>query len=408
MLDIHTIINGYLTTIFVFMGVFLNIISIILLRKNFKNNSTVKKRINVPDDNNEILTNIIKKSSSENGLNNMNSKVVRKFNKTSSAFINLSKPSVTICPVVITCVTRPKIYIYFTWITLCDTALLIFAFLMYGAPTIGGQSYEYLNAPFTPLIYLFCNTTMVASVWLMCALMYDRYRALTSKLNVALSIKSVKEKDIHKMLALVFISSLIYTLPRFFELKITYKEIEVYNGFSDYILNEDNIQIIPIPIQTDLVRNNFYMIGYRVIGGFLFYSLIPYILLFGASTKISIELHKTTKRRQKMLSTSISNNKISNGTSESNKILFAVMAKFLISRLMPTILDVVECLVGADSFNNDYYYVSLIIDISNFIIVVASGTNFFIFNCYKKLYKKIKYKKKNEKSFNFKLSNQRK
>ncbi|CEF60422.1 G protein-coupled receptor, rhodopsin-like family and GPCR, rhodopsin-like, 7TM domain-containing protein [Strongyloides ratti] len=388
------------------MGVTLNIISIIILRGSFKNNETTKKRINVPVKDNEILLNLIKKSSSENRLYDIHSKPIPKFNKTASAYINITKSSVTNSPVIITCVTRPKIYIYFTWITLCDTALLIFAFLMYGAPTIGSEKYEYFNAPFTPIIYTFCNTTMVASVWLMCALMYDRYRALTSKLNVALSIKSVKEKEIHKMLALVFLSSLIYTLPRFFELKVIYKEIEPNVSSSEFYINEnDNIQIIPIPVQTDLVRNNFYMIGYRVIGGFLFYSLIPYIILFGTSTKISIELHKTAKRRQKMLSTSLSNKNISNVTSESNRILFAVMAKFLISRLMPTILDVIECLVGADSFNNDHYYVSLFIDISNFIIVVASGTNFFIFNCYKKIYAKINHKKKTNKNFNLKTNN---
>uniref|UniRef100_A0A0N5C3V4 G_PROTEIN_RECEP_F1_2 domain-containing protein n=1 Tax=Strongyloides papillosus TaxID=174720 RepID=A0A0N5C3V4_STREA len=264
---------------------------------------------------------------------------------------------------------------------------------MYGAPTIGSQEYEYLNAPWTPITYTFCNTTMVASVWLMCALMYDRYRALSPNLTVALSLKSVREKDIHKMLALVFISALIYTLPRFFELKVVYQEVEYNNSFTNYVFDENQAQLVPIPVQTDLVRNSFYMIGYRVVGGFLFYSLIPYILLFGASTKISIELHKTAKKRQKMFSNSSPRYRISAGTSESNRILLAVMAKFLISRLMPTILDVVECLLGADSFNNDYYYATLLIDISNFIIVLASTTNFFIFNCYKKLFTNVFHKK---------------
>uniref|UniRef100_A0A0K0EXC0 G_PROTEIN_RECEP_F1_2 domain-containing protein n=1 Tax=Strongyloides venezuelensis TaxID=75913 RepID=A0A0K0EXC0_STRVS len=406
MLNFHIIINGYLTAVFVFVGVILNIISIIVLKNSFKKIRTIKRRTSTEHEQNVLSSNNFSKLPSENKLyypqqNTTTSKLIRKTN----TFINLPSQSTAISPIIITCVTRPKIYIYFTWIILCDIGLLIFAFLMYGAPTIGGQEYEYLNAPWTPITYTFCNTTMVASVWLMCALMYDRYRALSPNLTVALSLKSVKEKDIHKMLALVFSSALIYTLPRFFELKVVYQEVEYNNSFTNYVFGENQAQFVPIPVQTDLVRNSFYMIGYRVVGGFLFYSLIPYILLFGASTKISIELHKTAKRRQKMFSNSSPRYRISAGTSESNKILLAVMAKFLISRLMPTILDVVECLLGADSFNNDYYYATLLIDISNFIIVLASTTNFFIFNCYKTLFTNVFYKKSVNKHCNLQIYN---
>uniref|UniRef100_A0A0N4ZCD1 G_PROTEIN_RECEP_F1_2 domain-containing protein n=1 Tax=Parastrongyloides trichosuri TaxID=131310 RepID=A0A0N4ZCD1_PARTI len=411
MLNIHILLNGYLTTIFVFMGVILNIISIVVLGTSFKKNSNNSKRLSsiTTHDNSVMASNSLRKSSSSDKLYETPSQQISKLSKTTSAYIPIQHniSSTTIYPIIVTCVTRPKIYIYFTWITICDTALLIFAFLMYGAPTIGNQEYGNFYAPWTPLTYTFCNTTMVASVWLMCALMYDRYRALSSKLTVALSLKSIREKDIHKMLAFVSLTALLYTLPRFFELKVIYEEIEInstlYDDIKDEVIDK---KVVPIPVQTDLVRNNFYMIGYRVIGGLLFYSLIPYILLFGASTKISIDLHKSAKKRQRMFSMTSMRQSVSSSTSESNKILIAVMAKFLISRLMPTILDVAECLLGTDSFNNDYFYAPLFIDISNFIIVVASTTNFFIFHYYSKIFKGALYKQSNDKKCSLKICGQ--
>src|SRR5688572_21110262 len=77
-------------------------------------------------------------------------------------------------------------------------------------------------------------------------------------------------------------------------------------------------------MQTSLVQNQLYMIGYRIIGGMIFYSLVPYILLFLISWRVAYFLSSAARTRVVM------NAKVSmTGISDSEKILICVMMKFL-------------------------------------------------------------------------------
>uniref|UniRef100_A0AC35U484 G_PROTEIN_RECEP_F1_2 domain-containing protein n=1 Tax=Rhabditophanes sp. KR3021 TaxID=114890 RepID=A0AC35U484_9BILA len=365
MFNLQNLVNGYMTAIFVFFGVICNVASVCFLKIHLNPNFKFTRK---------------DFASQCANCNTEDGKKIAKDGDTLTEYKNgfrLIKTHSSTQNILGSANSKPRIYIYLLWITMCDTALLIFAFLMYSAPTIAGHEYSNYYIPWYPTTYTFCNTTMVASVWLMCALMYDRYRALSARLTVALSSSHKNAKKIHQILAIVSVSAFIYTLPRFFELKVVYVP-----HLDAVILNDTEIsegsyttRFFAEPYQTDLVRSKFYMIGYRVIGGFLFYSLIPYILLFGASARISYILHTAAKARQRMVSLAIRNTQ----TSDSEKILMAVMAKFLLSRFMPTALDVVESLLGADSFNEGASYTTIFIDTSNFIIVIASTSNFLIY-----------------------------
>jgi len=66
------------------------------------------------------------------------------------------------------------------------------------------------------------------------------------------------------------------------------------------------------------------------------------------------------------------------GNDSSELILLCVMAKFLLSRLMPTALDVIEHLIGSDEFTQSAA-LTLVVDTSNFIVVVFSGANYLVF-----------------------------
>lgn len=246
--------------------------------------------------------------------------------------------------------SRPLINTYLLWLAFSDTALLISAALLYCIPTFFISLGNY--ARFFPSYYLLSNASLTASVWFMCVLMFERYRALCRPLD-----SHVKPQRIHRTLSSVSLFAVIFSLPRFFELS-------VYELDGEYHVS-----------QTSLVETRAYMVGYRIIGGMLFYSLFPYVILFIISTRIFLAIHAANKQRQNFFATgSVAHLR----STDCELVLITVMAKFLISRLMPTALDVAEHIISSSEFLVSTT-ATFFVDISNLIVVVSSAMNFFIY-----------------------------
>jgi hypothetical protein len=73
--------------------------------------------------------------------------------------------------------------------------------------------------------------------------------------------------------------------------------------------------------------------------------------------------------------------------SDSEMILIAVISKFLLSRLIPTMLDVVEHVVGSEQFTRSRT-LTLCVDVSNLVVVTSSGINLFIFYAFSSSFRK--------------------
>uniref|UniRef100_A0A7E4V269 G_PROTEIN_RECEP_F1_2 domain-containing protein n=1 Tax=Panagrellus redivivus TaxID=6233 RepID=A0A7E4V269_PANRE len=318
------LLNGPLTMIFVIVGTCLNALTVYVLSKhNFVRQVSCRIR---------------------------SRKSVRRSDSTSSGYAG-----------------KPRIYIYLMWLSFIDITLLISAMLMYSLPAImGGSMGAYIH--FFPVYYLLSNTALTASVWLMCALMIDRYRSLCSPLTA----RQLSFSSIHRILFLTCVAALSFSVPRFFE-------IELYQ-------DEDNQYFLR---QTNLVHNQIYMIGYRIIGGLMFYSLLPYVLLFAMSSRVMFVLRAAAKARLKMAA-----QQNVSGCTDSEMILLYVMAKFLCSRLMPTALDVAEHAVGADKFLESPE-ATMCVDISNLLVVASSSTNFVIFYVFSNSFRQKLWKQNN-------------
>ncbi|KAK6111306.1 7 transmembrane receptor (rhodopsin family) protein [Brugia pahangi] len=246
--------------------------------------------------------------------------------------------------------SRPLINTYLLWLAFSDTALLISAALLYCIPAFFRSLGNY--ARFFPSYYLLSNASLTASVWLMCVLMFERYRAFCRPLD-----SHVKPQKVHRTLSLVSLLALIFSLPRLFELS-------VYELDGEYHVN-----------QTLLVETRAYMVGYRIIGGMLFYSLFPYVVLFIISARICLAIHAANKQRQNFIATrGVTHFR----SADCELVLITVMAKFLISRLMPTALDLAEHILSSSEFLVSTT-ATFFVDISNLIVVISSATNFFIY-----------------------------
>uniref|UniRef100_A0AC34F9G8 G-protein coupled receptors family 1 profile domain-containing protein n=1 Tax=Panagrolaimus sp. ES5 TaxID=591445 RepID=A0AC34F9G8_9BILA len=207
----------------------------------------------------------------------------------------------------------------------------------------------------------------------MCALMIDRYRSLCSPLTA----RQLSLNSIHRILFFICIAALCFSIPRYFELELR--------------LDDENQYYLA---QTDLVHNQIYMIGYRIVGGLMFYSLLPYIVLFAMSSRVWYVLRAAAKARLKMAA-----QQNVSGCTDSEMILLCVMAKFLCSRLMPTALDVAEHAIGSENFL-DSAEATLCVDISNLLVVVASGANFIIFYFFSTTFRQ-KFWRRNSTSLEF-------
>ncbi|KAI6192513.1 G-PROTEIN-RECEP-F1-2 domain-containing protein [Aphelenchoides fujianensis] len=252
--------------------------------------------------------------------------------------------------------SRPRVYTFFVWLAVSDTSLLLCALLLYSLPNLVSDLGPYVH--FFPLFYYLSNTALTSSVWLISALMLDRYRSLVvNKFSVRSNTPAV-----NRLLLGVVALAFVFNLPRFFEIGTRFDEVAQRT----------------VIFQTTLVESSAYMIGYRIAGGLMFYSLLPYIFLFVLGFKVAMVIRAAALQRQKMNAYSASGSFFHTCTTDSEMILGAVVAKFLLSRLLPTTLDVSEHIVGSRDFTRSTL-ATFCVDISNLVVVTSSAINLFIF-----------------------------
>lgn len=204
---------------------------------------------------------------------------------------------------------------------------------------------------------MLCNATFILSVWLMLTFVMDRYQALCSRLSRSLRSREDNYSKIHKKLGILTLISLLFSIPRFFELNVIYNQTE--NSYSMEL--------------TKLIENQFYMLGYRILGSLCLYSAMPYIFIFIMSSRIVLTLRAASKVRAKMYVATVN----SMVKSDSDWLIMILAIRFLISRLPTTMLDVVESILGSKYFLSSHFIMIALL-LSNFFVVLSSATTFFI------------------------------
>ncbi|CAI5454681.1 unnamed protein product [Caenorhabditis angaria] len=270
----------------------------------------------------------------------------------------------------------PAIQYYLVTLTLWQTALLANAFLLYSFPTlvfgflVSTGSYVHIY----PYVYTFANTTHTGSVWIVLTLTIDRYLALCQPLkHRAIG----KKRRVKRLMILVSLLAVLFSLPRFFEVHVI--------TLTNYTTNETIVAIE----RTELFKNHLYWSVYHVILAMLFVTLCPCLILFGLTLRISIALRSAIAKRKSLCAPNAeldtrakamksSRYRNSRKDHKSNIMLVLVITKFLISDILPTVIDVLEHLVGSSNFMQSPL-ASLFVDLSNFLIVLNCSSNFWVF-----------------------------
>uniref|UniRef100_A0A0N4ZYB4 G_PROTEIN_RECEP_F1_2 domain-containing protein n=1 Tax=Parastrongyloides trichosuri TaxID=131310 RepID=A0A0N4ZYB4_PARTI len=278
--------------------------------------------------------------------------------------------------------TAPVIHYYLITLTLWQTGVLINGFLLYSFPNIyriyfgSLESYQLVY----PYVFAGANITMVATVWVILALTVDRYLALCKPLKHRYIGKRSRVK---RIMILVSILSFLYNIPRFFEI-VTKQLCTIKNNEKSCKYYVD---------RTAFAHNSLYHISYKIISQLLFVSLVPCFILFVLTMKISIAIRHAILRRKKLCPDMAEMNKtykMSKPLSKEHKaniMLVLVIVKFLIATILPTTCDIIEKIVGANVFQESYF-ATIVVDISNFLIVLNCSTNFWVFLFYGQRFRK--------------------
>uniref|UniRef100_A0A915DPM5 G-protein coupled receptors family 1 profile domain-containing protein n=1 Tax=Ditylenchus dipsaci TaxID=166011 RepID=A0A915DPM5_9BILA len=290
--------------------------------------------------------------------------------------------------------SRTRVYSFLVWLAISDSFSLLTALLMYSVPAIVRVRMESYYLMVMRLSYLFGNALLIVSVWLLFALIFDRYLTLSRSFTVSNSKTSM---SIHRIVLAVYVLAICISLPRFFEVSVAFNETT-----RNYYFNK-----------SDLVHNNLYMVGYRVFGGIIFSSLVPFLLLFTFLSKVWTIMHKANLLASSRIVLRPATDKIakisgeycpmrkwvrrrlhSDETTDSEIILGLFTAKLLFSRLMPSLLDVLETLITFGDFNMIMpSTLRTLVSSSNLIVVASSAINFFIFYIFSSTFRRCLHKK---------------
>lgn len=266
--------------------------------------------------------------------------------------------------------SAPAIQYYLVTLTVWQTALLANAFLLYSFPHIlfghlvSQGNYVYIY----PYVYTFANTTHTGSVWIVLTLTIDRYLALCQPLKHRAIGKKSRVK---RLMVIVSLLAVVFSSPRFFEVHV----IQLCNEHNDCIAVID---------RTALFENGVYWSVYHVLLAMLFVTLCPCLLLSAFTLRISLALRAAITKRHSLCAPNAdldSRNRKGLATKKEHKaniMLVLVIAKFLISDILPTVIDVIEHIVGQSAFMQSPM-ASLFVDLSNFLIVLNCSSNFWVF-----------------------------
>uniref|UniRef100_A0A0K0EQJ5 G_PROTEIN_RECEP_F1_2 domain-containing protein n=1 Tax=Strongyloides stercoralis TaxID=6248 RepID=A0A0K0EQJ5_STRER len=276
----------------------------------------------------------------------------------------------------------PVIHYYLITLTLWQTGVLLNGFLLYSYPNMYRKYFGSLESYklISPYIFTGANITMVASVWVVLVLTIDRYLALCKPLKHRYIGKRSRVK---RIMIVVSILAIIYNIPRYFEIA-TIKICTIKNNTTNCIYDV---------IRTPFAYNSLYHLLYKIISQLLLVSLIPCFILFILTLKISLAIRQAILNRKKLcpdmaeVNKNYQKSKPVSKEHKANIMLVLIIVKFLISTILPTTCDIIEKIIGAEVFQRSHL-ATVVVDISNFLIVLNCSTNFWVFLLYGQRFRK--------------------
>lgn len=282
------------------------------------------------------------------------------------------------------------LYYYFMAFAIWNTALLVSTVFVYSMPALRPDESEVSVSGYDDFIYIsligyaLANCGMTASIWLVLSLTVERYMAVIKPLHL---LSSTPKRRARFVVAAISVLAPIYNIPLFFELRV----VRTASGELDLA-------------KTSLRDHALYKIAYRIVGNAAFLSVVPLLSIVVMSMRIVYVVRTLTSedrynyfsendqeynlidpnmgatyhydRRRSSLSRCHSK-LVKQNTHRTHLTLAALATKFVLCYTLPTLLNILE--IAVEPFTLTQCGMAFLVDVSNFMVIVDSAMNGFIY-----------------------------
>ena len=242
------------------------------------------------------------------------------------------------------------------------------------------------------ILYPFRSMLMLASIYMIVLLSYERYKAVTTYLY---------EGDVNKMLhpwlhfmryvMPVILGAILYYLPKFWEQELKYSTIHGSNNSTQ--MKQKNISNITVAqiVFTPFRHNRSYVLWYVTLGHTVVTSLIPFSLLVYLNVRVYFRLkdflqRRSTLRRRGVDQMGSSTNQRARPKESHTTVLCLMVGVFIgcnITRLVLNISEIVnhenERKANENGCLGVHYWMLIATVLSNFLIHLNSSANLCVF-----------------------------
>lgn len=219
-------------------------------------------------------------------------------------------------------------------------------------------AWMYIRVYTFPILYM----GQMQTIWLTVVIALNRFMAVCLPYRAP---HMCTINNVYKEVTVVTLFSIVYNIPRFFEL-----QLHQIDGKHEWNYTEFGSNII-------------YVKGYRDASYYLFTFILPLLILAFVNTKIIVAYRATQQRRQRMTS-SLSARRVEND----NNITLVMIMVVVIFMLCQAPARIVQMALGY-KFNSCVDYQFYVIHISNTLEVLNSSVNFLIYCIFHKRFRDI-------------------
>ena len=261
------------------------------------------------------------------------------------------------------------------------------------------QSYYY-DYIFVMLIYPIRGMVMFCSIYTTVVLAMVRHNAVTRPLDYMIRVRTEtfdSPSNVIKYIIPLTIGSIIFYLPKFFEFKITDSN-EPCASYNNSATNENSTTNEYFISETILRRDKNYVLWYMNIVNFIITAALPFILLVYFNFGIYKEM-KRFKTRQPKLHINTKQNRAPsiditnkpNSGSDQSIIVLCLVILFVCTHILRGILNIREIASfewilqeHERGCNGVTFWAMLLVPISEFMLLLNSSANFFIYYLFHK------------------------
>ena len=296
---------------------------------------------------------------------------------------------------------------FFNWL-LTTLTILDSMFLACGAyDAIKNQfltsSYLVLDQLHVSFIHPFRSMLMVSSIYMMIALSYERYKAVSGTTTYQGNINDILHpwQQLFKYVSPVIIGSIIFYIPKFWEFEMIYSPvIEDSNLTSNQTIKNSssvtNITLVWEMAFSSLRHNKIYVLWYVTVLNTLMTSVVPFLALVYLNIKIYLGLQRIFQRRRTLRNRASGRDpqtvlyherheRVKRNESQTT-VLLLIVCVFLLCHSLRLVLNIAEIVNHENErratekrcFGVQYWMLVGAV-FSNFLVYVNSSANLFVY-----------------------------